>query len=263
MKRQRIRRKIIFFMFLLFPITLNYFSPALMTMGTLERVASASLIVWAVIFLTSLVFGRAFCGYGCPFHGLQLAWEKVADKPLRPVKHLRALKYVLWGAWVGAVVVLAVLRGGWLRVDLLYMTPLGVSVDSAQSLITYFMLVGITLVPMALGRRGFCHYVCPFGVFGIVGTKIKQALHLPSLQLRANPAACSSCKACDRVCPMSLPVSTLVTGGDMRHTECILCGSCVDRCANGAVAYSWTAAEKGPIRDPAGSKPADARSVRT
>lgn len=100
MRRQRIRRKIILFMFLLFPITLNYFSPALMTQGTAERVASASLIVWAVIFVSSLVVGRAFCGYGCPFHGLQLAWEKVADKPLRPVKYLRALKYVLWGSCV-------------------------------------------------------------------------------------------------------------------------------------------------------------------
>jgi ferredoxin-type protein NapH len=239
MKRQRIRRKIIFFMFLLFPITLNYFSPVLMTQATAERVASASLLVWAVIFLSSLVFGRAFCGYICPFHGLQLAWERVADKPLRRVRYLRALKYVLWGAWVGAVVTIAVIRGGWVRVDLLYMTPIGVSVDSAQSLVTYFMLVGITLAPMALGKRGFCHYICPFGVFGIVGTKIKGALRLPSLGLRAEPAACKACKACDRACPMSLPVSALVAKGDMRHTECILCGSCVDRCRDAAVSYSW------------------------
>ena len=79
-----------------------------------------------------------------------------------------------------------------------------------------------------------------------MGTKIKRALHLPSLQLRANPAACSSCRACDRACPMSLPVSTLVVAGDMHHTECILCGSCVDGCTKGAVAYSWTAARKEP-----------------
>jgi hypothetical protein len=50
--------------------------------------------VWSAVFLTSLVFGRAFCGYICPFHGLQPAWEKVADKPRRLVRHLPLVKYV-------------------------------------------------------------------------------------------------------------------------------------------------------------------------
>lgn len=251
MKRQRIRRKIIFFAFLLFPIILNYFSPALMMQGTAARVATTSLFVWSAIFLTSLFVGRAFCGYGCPFHGVQLAWEKVADKPLKRVRYVRWIKYALWIAWVGTVAALAVSTGGWNRVDLLFMTPVGVSVDSAASLITYYTLIGITLLPMAMGKRAFCHYFCPFSVFGIVGTKIRDALHLPSLRLKADSDKCRECSSCNKSCPMSLPVRDMVARHDMKDTECILCGSCVDSCPRDAIRYSMSEQQPRPAQDTA------------
>ena len=238
-KRQRRRRLLLVASFLAFPITLNYFSPYLMTKGTLEHVATASLLVWGAVFASSLVLGRAFCGWICPFHGLQLLWEKAADKPLRRIRYLRAVKYALWGVWVMAVLGLAVAFGGWRRVDLLYMTPIGVSVDSAASLITYYLLVGLTLAPAALGRRAFCHYLCPFGVFGVVGTHIGRALHLPMLELKADEAACTSCGRCTKDCPMSLPVSDMAALGDMRATDCILCANCADTCPREAVRMTF------------------------
>lgn len=42
-RRQRIRRIIIAALFLALPVTLNYYSPYLMTQGTAERVATFSL----------------------------------------------------------------------------------------------------------------------------------------------------------------------------------------------------------------------------
>jgi ferredoxin len=38
---------------------------------------------------------------------------------------------------------------------------------------------------------------------------------------------------------MSLEVNELVQAGDMENSECILCGSCVDNCPNGAIKYSF------------------------
>lgn len=237
-KRQRLRRGLILGFFLLLPITLNYYSPALMTQGTAERVATFSLLLWTAIFLSSLVIGRAFCGYGCPFNGLQTAWEQVSDKPTKQVRYLRWFKYAFWGAWVGAVVAFAVATGGWTRFEPLYMTEHVVSVDSPQNLITYFMLVGITLAPTLMGKRGFCHYFCPFGVWGIVGTRIGRTLRLPQLHLAVDSESCNECRACDKHCPMSLPVSEMVARGDGFHTECTLCGTCVDGCKQGAVRYA-------------------------
>lgn len=239
MRRQRIRRKLLLAAFLLFPIYLNYMSPYLMTTAAAQGILTVSLIVWLAVFVTSLFVGRAFCAWGCPFHGLQLFWEKVADKPLKRVRYLGGLKYVLWGAWVAGLVAALVAAGGLHRFEPLYMTPLGVSVDSAGSLITYYGLVGLTLLPAALGRRGFCHYVCPFGVWGIVGTRLSDGLRLRRLRLRADAGACNACGRCDRGCPMSVPIASLATKGTPEHGDCIACGVCVDDCPRHALSYGF------------------------
>ena len=60
MNRQRIRKSIIFISFLLFPITIYYFSPALTVEEAYNRIVTGRLIVFTLLFLLSLVFGRDF-----------------------------------------------------------------------------------------------------------------------------------------------------------------------------------------------------------
>lgn len=234
-RRQRLRRLIIALLFLALPITLNYYSPYLMTSGTAERVATFSLALWLLIFATAFVLGRSFCGWACPFNGLQQLWESVSTRPLKHVRFLPVVKYALWGAWVAAVFGIALATGGWTRFEPLYMTENGVSVTEAGNLITYFMLVGLTLAPAALGRRGFCRYLCPFGVWGIVAEKIGYAVHIPRLALSADSAKCSGCGSCTKACPMQLPVTEMVAVDQMRTTECFMCETCVDVCPNKAI----------------------------
>lgn len=238
-RRQRLRRTLLALFFLALPITLNYYSPYLMTMGTVERTATFSLVFWFAVLVSALVLGRSFCGWICPFGGLQQLWESVTVRPLKRARFLPVVKYAMWVAWVGAVVGIALKVGGWQRFDPLYMTETGVSVTDAGNLLTYFMLVGLTLAPAALGRRGFCHYVCPFGVWGIVGEKIGHLLHVPRLSLSADSGACTSCGSCTRACPMQLPVSDMASSGEMRHTECIMCESCVDECPRKTISLGF------------------------
>jgi polyferredoxin len=238
-RRQTLRRFLLLGFFLLLPITLNYYSPALMVEGTAKGIATFSLFTWTALFLSSLVVGRAFCGYGCPFNGLQMAWEAVSDQPTRQLPRLRWIKYLLWLLWVGSVLGFAVSRGGWQLVDVLYKTERVVSVDSPANLLVYFVLVGLTLLAAFHGKRGFCHHYCPFGVWGIVGTWVGRTLRLPMLQLQGDPAACLDCRKCDRACPMSLPVHDQVRTGDPFLQECTLCGSCVDGCPTGGVRYGF------------------------
>lgn len=234
-RRQKTRRFIIAVLFLALPVTLNYYSPYLMTQGTAERVATFSLVLWLTIFATSLVLGRSFCGWACPFNGLQTLWESVSVGPLKRVRFLPVVKYLFWAAWVAGVAAVAIAVGGWTRFEPLYMTENGVSVTEAGNLVTYFMLVGLTLAPAALGRRGFCRYLCPFGVWGIIGEKIGAALHLPRLRLVADAGACTSCGSCTKACPMQLPVTDMVQAEKMRATECFMCETCVDTCPRGAI----------------------------
>lgn len=233
--RQRLRRTLLAAFFLALPITLNYYSPYLMISGTAERVASFSLVFWSLVFVTSLVVGRSFCGWACPFNGLQQLWESVGVRGLRRVRFLPLVKYVAWAAWVAAVGAIALSVGPWERFEPLYLTESGVSVTDAGNLITYFMLVGLTLAPAALGRRGFCRYLCPFGVWGIAGERIGHALRIPRLMLAADGIGCTSCGTCSRACPMQLEVDAMVAAGTMRRTECFMCESCVDACPRGVI----------------------------
>lgn len=240
-RRQRLRRFLLAAFFLALPITLNYYSPYLMAQGTAHRIATFSLALWSAIFVTSLVLGRSFCGWACPFNGLQQLWESVGVRPLKRIRFLPAVKYALWGAWVAAVLGIGVAVDGWRSFQPFYLTESGVSVTDPGNLITYFILVGLTLAPSALGRRGFCRYLCPFGVWGIAGETMGALLRVPRLRLQASGATCASCDSCARACPMQLPVAEMASHGRLRATECIMCETCIDTCPKGVIELGFGA----------------------
>jgi ferredoxin-type protein NapH len=238
--RQKIRLTILFFILLTFPITLNYFSVVLIIMGSAEGIATFSFFFWSLWVLTSLFLGRVSCSYICPLGAVQETKDRMAEKQLKKIRYLRILKYIFAFAWVGAIVWFAIRAGGYKKIDLLYNTESGVSVDSVQSLISYFFIVFVILLPaLLLGKRGFCHYFCPWGVLNIGGTRIKNFFRWPSLNLQVATGKCKECRTCDKNCPMSLGISRMVQAGSMDNTECILCGTCVDNCQNGVIKYSW------------------------
>lgn len=238
--RQKVRLTALFLILLTFPITLNYFSVFLIIEASAQGVIAFTFFFWTAFTLTSLVFGRAACGYVCPLGAYQETKDRMAPKRLAKIKYLKILKYVLAIAWVGAIVFAAVSAGGYKTVDLLYKTESGISVDSVQNWFIYWIIVIVILVPAFLiGKRGFCHYFCPWGVLNIAGTRIKTFFKWPSLRLRAEKGECKHCHTCDKNCPMSLEISKMVQSGSMRNTECILCGTCADNCPNKVIEYSW------------------------
>jgi len=97
--------------FLLFPVTINYFSPYVIIDGASEGIVAGSFITFGTLFLGSLFFGRAFCGWVCPGAGLQEACFSISDKRARgwqtqldKVRHLGALdrpyrRYGRNGGW--------------------------------------------------------------------------------------------------------------------------------------------------------------------
>lgn len=72
-KRQKYRKSLIILSFLIFPITIYYFSPYLIIEGAFQGILVGSGLVFISLFLLSIVFGRLFCGWLCPAAGLQEA----------------------------------------------------------------------------------------------------------------------------------------------------------------------------------------------
>lgn len=234
MQPQKIRKAALLVSMLVFPVTLNYFSPYLIVQGSFAGVASGSFLLFAGLFLTSLVFGRAFCGWICPAGALQKACGELNGKPTGPKQN--RIKYWVWAPWVASIAAGFASAGGIKQVQPFYFTDYGISVSNNYAYITYFLVVGLIAgTALLFGRRSFCHSLCWMAPFMVLGSRIKNKLGCPSLHLEAAVSKCVSCKSCDKACSMSLPVSQMVMKGQMDHDECILCRNCVDGCHKDAI----------------------------
>jgi ferredoxin-type protein NapH len=234
--RQKIRKSLIFISFLLFPITIFYFSPVIIIFGASQGMIVGSFISFSMMFIFSLLFGRLFCGWLCPGAGIEEALFMVNEKP---VKRNNWIKYLIWVPWLSTIIILFI-RNGINTIDPLFGIRHGISMSEPQNyIIFYFLLALFFPLSLAVGKRSFCHHVCWMAPFMIAGRRIRNIFYWPSLHLKASPADCKKCHLCTRHCPMSLEVEDMVLRGNMENDECILCGSCVDNCGNKSISFGF------------------------
>lgn len=240
MKRQKIRRTLIFISFLLFPITIWYFSPYLIIRAASEHIMNGSFIVFAGMLLLSVFFGRAWCGYLCPAGGLQECAARCNDKPARQGWR-NNIKYVIWILWMIAVTITFILGKNRVTIDFFYMTDHGISVTGIYNYVIYYGVLLLLVLPALIhGRRGACHYLCWMAPFMVIGGGIGRLLHVPQLHIEADASRCVSCKRCNQACPMGLDVAAMAQSGtNARCSECALCGACVDECPKKVLKYKW------------------------
>ena len=236
--RQKIRSGIILVSFFLFPAVFYYLSPVVIIRATLNGIINGSFIVFAILFITSLFLGRAYCGWVCPAAGCQEAIFLSRDKNVRKGDYI---KWIIWIPWISSIVIIAIKTGGYHEIDFFYETSHGLSIGNIQALITYFIvLIFLIVLPsFVFGKRSFCHHVCWMAEFMIIGRKIRNRIGWHSLHLRPEPEKCNHCHTCINNCPMSLPVESMVSHRKMENAECILCGTCVDGCEFDVIKFSF------------------------
>lgn len=238
MKREKVRKLLLIIAFLLFPITMWYFSPDIIIVGAMERVINGSFITFSIMLFGSIFFGRLFCGYLCPAGGLQECAMLVNDKSLKQ-DWKNNIKYGIWCIWIVAIVVCFILSKNNVTIDPFHMTDHGISISNIYDYIVYYFVLLLLFIPSVLfGKRAACHYFCWMAPFMVIGTKIGKLLHIPQLHIKAEQDKCISCKQCNRKCPMSLDVAKMVSKGEFSNAECILCGECVDICPKKVLRYS-------------------------
>jgi len=241
--RQNIRKFLLLVSFILYPITFFIMSPDLLMFGAAERIMTGDIMFFGFLFFLSFIVGRLFCGWACPAGALQDYCMDINRKPAN--NKLNWIKWIQFIPWISFFIFLIVYFGGIKHADFFYKRALGVSLVGLGEWVMYFGTVAIVFLMAALtGKRGLCHYVCWVSPFMIIGGKIRDLLRMPSLRLITKPDLCNSCGLCTRACPMSLPLDELVKNGEIGHSECILCATCIDSCNKGAIRFAFRSSQK-------------------
>jgi polyferredoxin len=238
LRRQWVRKTLIILSFVLMPATFAYISCPIIIRGASEGIATGGLILFILLFISSLFIGRLWCGWLCPAGGLQEVYFAISDKPAKESR-LKWLKYIMFPAIILVPLVSAIQSaGGFAAIDLFYYTEHAISIAKAGAYIIFFVQIAfLTAFALLGGKRGFCNYFCPIAVIMIIGRKIGNLIRWPALRLAAAGDRCTDCKRCSNDCPMGLDVNAMVRQGRMENSECILCGVCADVCPKQAIQF--------------------------
>lgn len=237
--KQKVRRIIILISLLLFPITLNFFSPYVSIDGAMAGIVSGSLLLFAFMFFTGLFFGRAWCAWICPMAAISEFCAGIHNKNVN-AKTLKIIRYSIFTVWAGVLVAMFILAGGIKGVDPLHLTENGVSVDEPFKFITYYFVLALFVtVTLAVGKRGACHSFCWMSPFLTAGYHVGRLLKFPQLRIQADAEKCVECGICNKKCPMSIDVRSGIGDGFVKTSDCILCGECIDGCGKKVLHYQF------------------------
>ncbi len=233
MKRQNLRRRISYISFFLFPATFVYFSPYVIVDASAKGIICGSFFMFILLFIGSLIFGRAFCSWACGIGGAQ---EMISPLKKKFAIKGKIIKWLLWAPWIIAIIVVAIYKGGYQEIDPIYRTNHGFSLGSIYTGIAYLAVLALILIPyFTVGKRSFCRHICWIAPFMILGRRIQNLIKTPSLKLVKTDNACIDCNRCTKNCLMGLDVENMIKTNEMENSECILCGNCADVCRKGCI----------------------------
>ena len=193
----------------------------------LAKIAWSSFLLLGATLLAAILFRRAFCGNFCPLGTLQelFSWagRKVFGRTLTVPAGLdrwaRYLKYVVLVVFLVLTAALGTLAirpyDPWVAYHHL------LDAELVGSFLVGLIVLLLTVVGSFLYDRFFCKYLCPMGAaltpFAKVGL----------FKIKRKATTCINCSACDKVCPVNLPVSKLDV---VKDAECLDCDQCVNAC---------------------------------
>jgi len=206
--------------------------------GLARGVLNAGFVFWMLVFISVLLFGRAFCGWFCWFGGyLDLVEWSITDKfkiklPRSIPLYLAAIPFVALFAKIYGSLLLKWLDGfpAIFTFSLADSEPWGGQQTGLSILITAILYGPVLLY--FFGRHAWCRYLCPIGAL----LKIFNRIGIGKVKL-VN-AKCNGCGKCTRVCDMQVDVlGNLQSYGQVISTDCIRCLKCTDECPTGAIAF--------------------------
>ncbi len=216
---------------------------------------NAGFVFFALAILSTVVFGRFLCGWGCHIVALQdlcAHWMRrlgVHPRPFRtrwlllapvalaiymfvwPVFHQWVLTPALGAAGLGVPAWLG-RSGPWPGLEPHFVVEDFWATFPAWYVAIPFLLVCGFATVYFLGAKGFCTYGCPYGGFFAPADRLAIGRIVVS-------DACEHCGHCTAVCTSNVRVHEEVRDfGMVVDPGCMKCLDCVSVCPNGALRWS-------------------------
>lgn len=217
---------------------------SLISSGTLvPKLHESTIVISALVILLTLILGSVFCSYVCPLGAIQEWIGKIGKKIFKkrynkfiPQKLHDILKYLRYVSLL-------------LTVVLTYKaaTLVFLEVDPYYALYHFFtdevtigslIVLGAVLIGSLFVERPWCKYLCPYGAFLGLISKIS------IFKIKKKASKCDSCTLCDKQCPMNIEISKKKVIGD---PLCIRCMDCVEddnSCHTDALVYTAKSIKK-------------------
>ena len=180
-----------------------------------------------------MLFGRAFCGWACPFGTLH---DMLSPTTRRREVETRNRWYVKY------TILFLALALAWFALDTIFckFCPSGSLFAAIPFRLLYpgfsefglffyiHMFTFVLAIILALViSRFWCRYLCPLGAIAGAFNKVGM------LTIHWNEDKCKKCEVCLDVCVMGITKMEEVG----TSTDCILCGRCVETCPEKALSF--------------------------
>ena len=223
-------------------------------------------LLWALaVIVLTIVFGRFFCGWVCPFGALHQFVGYLGNRKKTTAQKIRVNKYrkaqcikyfilIIFLFMAAFPSLAATLQTGLLdpiplvtRSFNLLLLPI---IDRAANFVSVtarfyegaWLILAIFLTAILLNLvipRFYCRFICPLGaLFAIIS-------RFAIWRIGRKQTECSNCKLCDKACEGACEPS-----GKIRISECVLCFNCRDDCKDELLAYQTRPSLAGEITDP-------------
>jgi polyferredoxin/formate hydrogenlyase subunit 6/NADH:ubiquinone oxidoreductase subunit I len=210
-------------------------------------------LLWSLLLiLPTLLFGRIFCNWICPygilhhFTGWLLGKRRAEERErieANRYKKLYSIKYVILIAMVVAAIC-GSLQIGWLDPICLFHRSMTVAILPMLNLffpssfyvhqyfhvgawVVGFMLLFLVGMNVVIPRF-FCRVLCPLGAF--LGTLAPVALW----RIDRDPHKCVDCDLCLKSCEGASDPHT-----QLRKSECFVCFNCIEDCPEDAISFKF------------------------